>query len=308
MTDSLVLGIDGGGSKTVALLAKGDGQIVGRGASGTSNYLVSGRSAALDAIKTAIINAFNEANLAARPADALCLGVAGVNLADEPDWLIQWAVDEGLARKVTAVDDTELVLEAGTPDGWGVGVISGTGSMMIGRNKASLTARAGGWGYLMGDEGSGYGIGVQALHAIAQAADGRGPKTALCDAILKDWNLRKPKDLIAKVYVQGAERREIAGLASAVARTAETGDRVAQEILVEAGRELAKGATAVAKAVGLSGITPCALTGGVLTHAPIVVEALIRFAGGEGITLEPINTVNEPAIGAVRLASKLLLR
>jgi N-acetylglucosamine kinase-like BadF-type ATPase len=138
------------------------------------------------------------------------------------------------------------VLAAGTPHGWGVAVIAGTGSLAFGRDLAGRTARAGGWGFLFGDEGSAYAIAVDGLRAAAQAADGRGPATQLLPAFERRWNLPDAPALIPAVYAIAGDRAAVAALAAVVAAAAAAGDGVAQRILDEAAGRLADMVAAVA--------------------------------------------------------------
>jgi len=142
----LVLGIDGGGTKTTALLADGEGRILGRGFAGSSNYHTIGLAAAGEALLEGIRAAFAEAEEAPRPVAAACLGLAGVDRPEDRELIRAWAREARVAEEVLVVNDGAIVLAAGTPDNWGVAVISGTGSIAWGRNPDGATARAGGGG------------------------------------------------------------------------------------------------------------------------------------------------------------------
>src|SRR5512136_2682153 len=239
----LLLGIDGGGSKTVALLADLDGRVLGRGTGGPSNYQVVGIQAAEVALNESIRAAFADAGLAPCAPRAICLGLSGVDRPADQSVIRDWVNAEMPGTPAAIVNDAELVLAAGTPEGWGVALICGTGSIAYGRSPAGRMARAGGWGYLLGDEGSGYAIGLAALRAVLRGYDGRGPQTALTEAILglPGWKLAEPSELVTRVY-QGKpgakprriENAEVASLATLVEATAGTGDAVAAGILAEA--------------------------------------------------------------------------
>lgn len=202
--------------------------------------------------------------------------------------------------------DGALLLWAGTPDGWGVGVVSGTGSIAMGCSPDGKWARSGGWGPLLGDEGSAYAMGQAALQAITQAADGRRQATCLTGLVLETWNLPEPASLVEYVYRHGTRRPHIASLGPLVSRAAAQGDAVALEIQAQASLDLAKMAAAVVHQLRsqgtLQGSVPCALGGGVLVHNEAVVHGLIEAARREQIILEPVEKVIEPARGAVRLA------
>ena len=301
----LVMGIDGGGSKTLALLADENGQVIGRGLAGASNFQMEGIQSARNALQEAAREAFRCAGVPAQRLAALCLGMAGVSRPVDRRWLDDWLAVERLAERVEIVTDGALLLWAGTPDGWGIGVVSGTGSIAMGCTPDGRWARSGGWGPLLGDEGSAYAMGLAALHAITQAADGRGPATCLTGMVLETWKLAEPANLVRYVYQQGASRARIAGLGAVVSKAAAQGDRVAFEIQGQASADLAKMVVVVPRQLGqgsaLQGNLPCALGGGVLIHNDAVVQGLIEAVRKENVILEPVEKVSEPARGAVRL-------
>ncbi len=302
----LRIGVDGGGSKTRALAADAEGRVVGRGVAGPSNYHAAGLEAAAAALETAIAAALEAAGRDPHaPLGALCLGLAGMGRPEDRAVIAAWAAQRFPGVPTLIVTDAQLVVAAGAPEGWGLALICGTGSLAFGVDAAGRTARAGGWGYLLGDEGSGYAIGLAALRAIARAADGRGPQTALTAAVLHHWELTQPQNLIRYVYQNDVSRAEIAGLAALVDAAAAT-DTVARAIIAEAGRELALALKAVAQQLELCGplrgMLPCALAGSVLVHGQNVRAALLDAAAGMGLILNPIALVAEPALGALKLA------
>ncbi len=239
-----------------------------------------------------------------RPEDlrAACLGLAGAARPDDQERLTAWAARALPGVALHLVTDMALALAAGTPAGWGVAVIAGTGSSIVGRSPDGRTSRAGGWGWALGDEGSGFAIGLGALRAIARGADGRGPETALRDAVLSQWSLADPSRLVAAVYRTPFPRAEIAALAAVVERVASDGDAVARALLTEAGRELALGVAMVVRGLSLPAPVPLALAGGVLTRGQAVAEALVSHLSELAVTCSPIERVMEPAQGALVLA------
>ncbi len=304
----LILGLDGGGSKTLALLADPTGRVLGRGMAGSSNYQNVGAEAAWAALDAAIAAAFADAGLAPGPLAAVCLGLAGVDRPEDRALFEGWAARRFAAAPTVIANDGELVLAAGTPDGWGVGVISGTGSIAVGRHPDGHMGRAGGWGHILGDEGSGYAIGCAALRAVMWAFDGRGPATALSGAVLAHWGLPSPTGLVGRVYREDVGPAEIAGLARLVDAAAGAGDAVARDILRQAGRDLAITVAAVIRRLTLPAPTPCALAGGVVVHGSQARAAFLAAAADLGLDLHPVTPVAEPAHGAVRLAADLLKR
>ena len=297
-----VIGVDGGGSKTTAVLADGRGREIGRGNAEACNYQVVGLEPAKAAILSAIQSAFQTAGIPCQPVKVVCLGLAGTGRPEDRTWVEEFVRQNNLAARLTIANDGQLLLWAGTPDGWGVGLVSGTGSIAYGRSTDGHEARAGGWGYLMGDEGSGYAIGRAALQAVAQATDGRGAATSLTRRILAHWKLTFPGDLVAKVYRGGIGRVEIAELSALVFEESLTGDASAQRIEAQAGRDLATMLVVTTGRLHLKGVIPCALGGGVLAHSPRLADRVVRETLKLGVKLGPVNSVEEPVRGAVRLA------
>jgi N-acetylmuramic acid 6-phosphate etherase len=300
---SLLLGIDGGGSHTVALLADAAGNILGRGEAGPSNLRAVGADMALRALDDAIDRAFVAAGLTRQTVGAACLGLAGADRAGEQALLRTWAERGKLCDRLELTNDGALVLGAGTPEGWGLAVIAGTGSLALGRSADGRTARAGGWGYLMGDEGSGYRITLAALEAVARAADGRGPATRLTDAMFARLHVREMQAMVPVIYGGAWDRAALAGLAPLVFVTADAGDAVAMRIVEEAAGELAKTATAVVRQLGMPPEVPLALAGGCLLASASYLERVLRMLAALGVSPQPATPVAEPARGAVRLAA-----
>src|ERR1041384_2178791 len=177
-----LLGVDGGGTKTLALLGDLDGNGLARGMSGPSNYNAVGFEAACSALESAIQLARKEYP---GTISALCLGLAGAGRPDDIARFQNWASDKFPGTAVRVLSDAEVLLRAGSPSGPALVLICGTGSIVYGRTITGELIRAGGWGYLFGDEGSGYTIGIAALRAVMQSYDGRGPKTLLSQLLLE---------------------------------------------------------------------------------------------------------------------------
>ena len=304
-----VLGIDGGGTHTVAVLAvveNGHLGVVGRGEAGPSNMKAVGPAAAFAEIDRAVERAFGQAGVARGPVGAACLGLAGAGRSDDQAAVRDWADRVGLGRVVEVVGDMALPV-ALLPDGRGIGVVAGTGSSVWGRAADGRTGRAGGWGSMLGDEGSGYALVLDALRAVARAADGRLPATGLTRRLLDRMGLNDPAGLIAAVHGGVWDRTRLSGLAADVIRAASEGDAVAQEIVTRQAADLAGCVTAVARALGFpaEGV-PLALAGGLLVNAPTYRDQFLRQLISAGV--RPVHTlaVSDPAEGAVRLARDAL--
>ncbi len=302
----LVLGIDGGGTTTICLLAeKASGKVLGRGVGGPSNIQAVGVDGGLRALDDAIERAFQAAALPRAKVGSICLGLAGVDRQEGLDVIHGWAKRGSVAEKVSVSNDATLLLAAGTPDGWGLAVIAGTGSIAFVKTPEGILGRCGGWGYLLGDEGSAYMLTVAALRAACRSFDGISPPTKLVDAFVKRMNLSAAPDLIPAVYRGPWDRSAIAGMAPLVLELAEAGDAVSAEIVRTQARELSLTAAGAVSANGLpkAGL-PVALAGGVLTNSELYRRHFLDGLREAGINAGAVQLVTEPAVGAVVLARK----
>src|SRR5512141_2062058 len=229
-----VIGIDAGGTKTVCHLADEHGALVKETRGPGANLQSAGELHVEKVLHEVMERAIDD--LAVTPA-AICLGIAGVDR--EEDSRVVWGILQriGYKARLVIVNDALIALEAGVGDEPGVVIISGTGSIAYGRNAQRRAARAGGWGYVLGDEGSGYWIGRAALRAVLREADRRAEPTALTPLLLKHFDVDKPSDLLHAVYFRGVKPPEIAALAPYVQEAFEKGDRVAAGILDGTARE-----------------------------------------------------------------------
>lgn len=302
----LVLGIDGGGTHTIALLARrqvGGDSIFGRGEAGPSNLHGVGPEKAFQALDEAVAQAFAQAGLTRGQVASACLGLAGSDRPDDRQLILDWASRVQLTDHVEVSSDGALLLAAGTPDGWGLAVVAGTGSIVVGQTRDGQSARGGGWGYLLGDEGGGYSLVMSAFRAIARAADGRTPATALRDRLLSRLGLTQAQDLVGFVHRGTWDRAALASLAPVVLETAESGDPVAVGIVDEEIRELAMTAVAVVWKLALDPKNiPLALAGGILLSSEYYRKRFLQKLNAVGVMPEPVTLVTEPARGAVRLA------
>ncbi|HVL15649.1 MAG TPA: BadF/BadG/BcrA/BcrD ATPase family protein, partial [Gemmata sp.] len=174
---SLVLGIDGGATSTTALLADAaTGRVLGRGHGGPSNIQAVGEEAALRQLDVAVGAAFDAAGLPFSTVAAAALGLAGIDV-DGADVIRAWSDRVELTPRISVANDATLLFAAGTPEGWGLAMVAGTGSIAFTLDRDGNEARAGGWGYLMGDEGSAFRLGLLGLRAACRAADNIGPPT-----------------------------------------------------------------------------------------------------------------------------------
>src|SRR5688500_609639 len=295
-----VLGIDAGGTKTVCQLADAQANVIAETRGGGANLQAVGELQVEKVLHEVMEEALGERPIV--PA-AICLGIAGVDRPDDA------AVVRGIMRRigykarVLVVNDALVALEAGAPDQPGVVIISGTGSISYGRNAQGMAARSGGWGYVLGDEGSGYWIGRAAVRAVLRAADQRGSATALTPLLLAHFGVDRPQGLIHAVYHANLKPAAIGAVAQCVHRAFATGDEVATGILRGAANELESSAMSVARRLELvGGPFVFILAGGIFKAVPWLQDELSRrlplTAPGSTVRL----LEGEPASGAVRLA------
>ena len=295
-----VIGIDAGGTKTVCLLADGDGRIVGESRARGANLQADGELEVEKVLHAVMEDAVGARDL--RP-DAVCIGIAGVDRPKDSDAIAAIMRRLGFRSRTLIVNDALVALVAGAGDQPGVVIVAGTGSIAYGRDADGRAARAGGWGYLLGDEGGGFWIARTALMAVVRQFDGRGPATALTDLVLRRMGVGAPAELIQAVYDPGMQRRALAGMAVVVEQAAEAGDAVAREILRRAADELAAAAASVISRLGMRGDAfPTILAGGVLLGMPSLSrEVSVRVSEAAPRTeVRPLRV--EPAVGAVALA------
>jgi glucosamine kinase len=303
----IFVGVDGGGSKTSAVVVDARGQEIGRGSGGASNYQGIGLEAAVTNVRKAVDAALAAANLSDKPEFAL-IGAAGIDRPQDQS-LWQQALNQGtpLAHEVELAGDFELILY-GLPEKMGLGLICGTGSIAFGRDTRNKKARSGGWGYFFGDEGSGLWFGREALQASVKAFDGRGPKTALLELILNEWHLTNPANFIGEVYgsgegSRGVDNTKIARLARLVFQAAEAGDDVAKLLIRNATNELAMSLKACDKSLFFDRPPGLAVTGGVILHSPGFLDGLVKRLQAM-MTIGEVVRVEDPALCAAQAAQK----
>lgn len=299
-----VLGIDAGGTKTVCYLADAEGRIIGEGRGGGANLQAHGELEVEKVLHAVIDQAIGDRAILP---SAVCLGVAGVD-RPEDDRIVRGIMRRlGYKNHALVVNDALVALVAGLGDEPGVVLIAGTGSIAYGVNASGVAARSGGWGFVLGDEGSGYWIGRQALAAVVRDADGRGPHTDLTPLVLEHFNLPRVDGLVREVYDRGLQRQAIAAIGVVVERARAGGDIVAAEILTKAGEELTRAAASVISRLEMRGHTfGTVLAGGMFRVIPWLAEDVTERLA----EVAPRTTVKEldvePAVGAVRLAVREL--
>ena len=297
---TFVLGIDAGGTKTVCQLADENGEVVAEARRGGANLQASGELEVEKVLHQVMEEAIGDHDV--RPA-AVCLGIAGVDRPDDARAVREIMRRIGYKARILVVNDALVALEAGAPAQPGVVVIAGTGSIAYGRNDRNEAARAGGWGYMLGDEGSGYWIGRAAVRAVLREADRRGPATLLTGLLLNYYGVSRAQDLIHHVYQGTLRPAAIASLAQCVQGAFSDGDPVALGILRGAADQLESAALSVARRLEIVGSEfPFILSGGIFRAVPWLEEELARRLPLASPRSRTMLLAVEPAVGAVRLA------
>jgi len=296
------MGIDGGGSRTVAVVVDDELRELGRGQAGPANYHNVGLESLRRALWVAAHHACQDAGCTLADLVGLGCGLAGAGRPEDRQILRQVVSEVIPASPLVLTHDAEIALVGGVGRREGVVLICGTGSMAYGMNTSGRGARAGGWGPTLGDEGSGYSIGLCGLRAAVRSYDRRAAPTILGERILAVLGLSRMEELVGWVREKGRVG-EIAALAPVVGRCAREGDEVAQKILNQAGREVATLAGAVLKELGMAD-TACeiVLAGGTFRHQPLVVQALQEELARSSPLAHLIWPRHEPALGAALLA------
>jgi N-acetylmuramic acid 6-phosphate etherase len=308
---NLILGIDGGGSGTRAWLVPIDSDNIlpiGVGEAATSNPQSVGWSAALGNIDLAVRRAFRSAAVDRRPVDAVCLAIAGTGREVDRQRLQRWSEQQRLAATIITTHDANPILTAGTSQGTGLALICGTGSFAYGKNAAGQTARAGGWGHVLGDEGSGYSIAVAGLRAAVHAHEGTGPETRLGEIFTSHLGIAAVEDLRDFTYGEGASVRRTATLAPLVLAAAEESDEVATAIADRAAGDLARLVGSVYSRLFRDSTNDpgcdIALAGSLLTHSEFLRDRLQDHIAQNGVAVARTALIKEPVAGTILLAKQ----
>jgi N-acetylglucosamine kinase-like BadF-type ATPase len=295
-----VLGLDAGATKTVCLLADESGKVLAQVRGPGANLQASGEIEVEKVLHRLMEEAIDDRAIVPR---AICLGIAGVDRPDDAEVVRGIMRRIGYQARCVVVNDALVALVAGAGDAPGIVVVAGTGSIAYGRNERGLAARAGGWGYVLGDEGSGYWIGRLALRAVVREADGRGRPTRLTPLVLSHFGVSHPDALVHEVYHRSLRPPAIAALATAVQRAHEEGDEVADSILEGGTRELLMSAASVASRLQMEREAfPFVLAGGILKAVPWLASQLAARLPGIAPRSHVVFLEQEPALGAVHLA------
>jgi N-acetylglucosamine kinase-like BadF-type ATPase len=253
--------------------------------------------------------AFESAGLAPEPVAVASLGLAGFDRDEDREILSKWADGGSVVQigKLILTNDGQLVLAAGTSEGWGVGIIGGTGSIAVGKSPSGEFARAGGWGHLIGDEGSAYKLVMDTLRFIAKSVDGRMPREAtsqiLNQKVMHALGLTDdPNGIVSVIYQPEYDRARLASLAPSVIEAIRAEPRLIPVLLKPAGIELAEAALSVARKLQIpAGKLPVGLAGSFLLGTQEIRDALVLHLERQGYQPE-IREVPRPVLGGLVLA------
>jgi glucosamine kinase len=306
---ALVVGVDGGGTKTRAILADERGEQIAEavGAGSTVRPQEVERSAGVIAgVVRDVLEIGERADVLPR---VLCVGVAGVGRETEREALMEALVSYQIAEEVVVETDFAIALDDAFGEGPGVLLVAGTGSVAFGRGPTGATARCGGWGAVIGDEGGGAWIGRRALSVVAAASDGREPETALTGAVLTAAEVGEPQDLIR--WAAAATPGTLATLAPVVMSVADGGDLRANAIVTMAIEELALHVRSLARQLFSDerASVPVALSGGLLSkgssYRKRFEHRLKTAVPGAQVQSEDVDAARGAVRGALRYLAEL---
>jgi N-acetylglucosamine kinase-like BadF-type ATPase len=321
----LVLGIDGGGSKTIAWLGRIDDRglsRIGEGHGGPANPRAVGFEIAFASLLNSIQSAFHQAGLKPQIVDRACLCLAGAGRSQEREAVLRWAHDSGWTRQLLIVSEAEAVLAALEPMGavWDqtakscsppdtntgrcpveVALICGTGSLAWGRDRSlKRETRCGGWGFLLGDEGSGFWLGQQILKIACRAADGRSQDQCILDSVLDHLDLTSSDEIVAWCYQNPGSRERIAGLAPLAFQNSHIS--AVDELLSRGAFDLAEMIDGVLQRLGTNK-SEVVFAGSVVANQPQYRARILQFLGEHFGFSGKDQVINSPVAGALRLAA-----
>ncbi|TAM72658.1 hypothetical protein EPN44_15300 [bacterium] len=298
----VVVGVDAGGSKTLAVAANG-GERVGQAERGPANATSLGVESAVATILDAVSEAARGCQVG-----AVCVGAAGASRRGVAYPIRQALVKAYPEAQVRIVDDAAIALRAAVPDGPGVVVVAGTGSIGYAEDAQGSVHRAGGLGWLIGDEGSGYAVGLATLREAAKTLDGRGEAHALLALVREHLPAKDREELLSSVYARSGahlETARVAALAEGVLRLAGEGDRSAGGIVEHAALDLAALGVDAARAAGLAQDAPhVVLAGGLLCAKTPLAQLVQRRIESDIRGAAVARLEREPVEGALALARR----
>lgn len=267
---TVVLGVDGGGRKTHAVVADAEGTLLGIGRAGAANWEVVEIEGAAAAIAAASDQALAAANLERADVEAAVFGLAGLDWPDDLERMEPAVAALGFGGSHRLVNDAFVALRAGCPQPWGVVVISGTGTIAAGRDPAGNEYRTLGLGRVFGDFGSEFDVSELAVSAVADAYTGRGPSTTLTELLCRRTGVDTAEEFLERISRDNTRLRspDVANMAPLVLQATEAGDLVARQILERIGAELGGTASHVVDRLGMHDLDLLVVLAGGLFRTP----------------------------------------
>jgi N-acetylglucosamine kinase-like BadF-type ATPase len=297
---ALFLGIDGGGTKTTCV-AGDESVLLATASAGGSNIIRLGEEQARRALHESIHQACRMANIQLEQVQRVCIGMAGAARPQIGE-IARRILGEIIPGEILVMGDMVIALDAAFGEGPGIVAIAGTGSIAYGRNSQGATARAGGWGFAISDEGSGHWIGRSAVSAILRAHD-EGMGSSLFKVVSKAWNLSTLGDLVRAANATPAP--DFANLCAEIMAAADAGDVSARTVLTQAGTELASLAKIVISRIFESELdVRVAMAGGVFRNSALVRQVFYNSLRSEFPHAGVVPTVIEPVKGALEIARR----
>ena len=305
---SYVIGVDGGASKTHALIVDRTGKFMGFGAAGTGNHQSRGLEKAVFEIRTAVTQALHQADLdsenATSKAGTACFCLAGADL--KADYIMLQEAMESLdvAQKVVIKNDTMAALRAGLTHSWGVVIICGTGFNAAARGPDGREIVLPGLGATSGDWGGGWALSQEVIRHVMRAWDGRGQPTTLTQAVLKEFDLPSEEALLETLYHHKIDSKRLHQLVPLLFRVADQGDPVARRILISLGIEVGVTANALIRRLEMQDLeVEVILAGGVFKGQGTLLIDTAREKIREEAPKAIIRRQHyEPVVGAALLA------
>jgi len=298
-----ILGIDGGGTKTFALIADACGRLLGFGQAGPSNHQGPGLEAAMAAVERAGRAAIESAGVRPSEIAIVSCGLGGADLPEDFA-MLQPALEQlNLGARVDLRNDTQVALRAGTHESWGVVLICGTGFNAAGRAPDGREICFPGLGWLSGDWGGSSMLAMEMVRLVMREDDGRGARTALTPMLLSALGQPSAYELMRALYHKQIERPVLVSTVPLLFRAARQGDVPAQNLIIQLGEELGASAVAVIRRLGLEAEPVEVVLGGSVFkgEGPLLTDTLLQVihrAAPEAVLVRP---AFEPVVGAVLL-------
>ena len=299
-----VLGVDGGASKTHALVLEETGKVLGFGMGGSSNHQVAGIQAAMGEVERAVNQAMNQADLQSHEIEVGCFCLAGADLKEDYAMLQDSVEAFSFTQSVMVKNDTIAALRSGLTQSWGVVVICGTGFNAAGIARDGKEIILPGLGTISGDWGGGYELSQEMIRLVMRAWDGRGKPTLLTDLVLEGFSVSSIEDLLSKLYHQKIGYQRQLELVPLLFEAAEADDGPARDLIIQLGLEVGVTANTLIRRLSLENeAVEVVLAGSVFKgKGALLLETISRAVLDIAPKAKLIRPRFEPVVGAALLA------